>query len=67
MPEFNDLREALDWLVNQQWENLTKEQRKQLRNVKREINFGSISEKRIRETLLEFGELQTKVFFEIKS
>jgi hypothetical protein len=57
---FTDSREALDYLVNKTWDNLTLDQRKFLRPYKRSFNHETISDERIEKALKEFGEVHIK-------
>lgn len=57
---FTDSREALDYLVNKAWDNLTLSQKKFLRPYKQSLNHETISEQRIEKALKEFGEVRIK-------
>lgn len=58
---FNDSKKALDYLVNQVWDKLTLEQRKILRDAKREYNHGNISTQKIDELVKNFGQIEKKI------
>lgn len=63
---FSSVNEAFDWLVNTLWNDLTPEQRKELRIPKNDFNHGSISNKRMEYYLERYGILKKKIEFELK-
>ncbi len=67
LQEFNSVKEAFNFLVNEAWDDLDIDAHARLRDAKRAFNHHkSISHKRMVALLNEFGFFKNKVFFQIK-
>jgi hypothetical protein len=58
---FSDVREAFGYLVNELWENLSPEERVELRIHKSNFNHASISVDKMEEVLAKFGTVEKKI------
>lgn len=63
---FNDIRNAFDWLVNVKFEELSPEQRKELRYHKKNFNHNTVSVEKMEEILTKYGSLEKNFKFELK-
>lgn len=64
--KFDDIRKAFNWLVNENFENLSAEQRKELRPHKSNFNHASISVEKMEELLSKYGKVTKNIEFELK-